>query len=511
MAKKSSKKFGILLCALILAVIVGCQSVGGLNLNDMILKQIDVSQQEQSQLFELEIEFNEELISREEPEIASMVKEFSKISLNIAHAKMDEQGNQWINGVFGFGKGDIPFTLHSDSKTVRFDIDGSKRPLIIELPDTDPALEQSQQAMAETIRQLAQKVAAYFVRGLPNPPVLSVDRVSSSVHGVLTNLTKVHAELNGEQLGDLIPVYLENLMNDKEGLRTTLREVFQWAQELPPEVLSVFGEGADAVLEEDADIDAVVEEAFAELIPVLEEAQAEIAKAREEEEWGEIFDKGVTMAADLYVDDSLHLRKSFVELIIAPAFFTAEDSPVRSIKIRSSGEMWNVNGDVVVPQVEVPGNALTVEEAEGLQGYQALRLFEPSSVLYNVLKNDFKIDDQSFVLSDEWGIPFYVDSDGTAYVPIRATMKEFGVKLQVPAAKGQIRFYDQATEQAVIFQTGSAKANVNGKSVTLEHKVVNDGHFVYVSADDLFGILHAEYSVSDNESGERIMEVARDL
>ncbi len=154
MAKKSSKKFGILLCALILAVIVGCQSIGGLNLNDMILKQIDVSRQEQSQLFELEIQFNEELISREEPEIAGMVKAFGKISLNIVHAKMDEQGNQWINGVFSFGKGDIPFTLHSDSKTVRFDIEGSKRPLIIELPDTGLALEQSQQAMAETIRQL---------------------------------------------------------------------------------------------------------------------------------------------------------------------------------------------------------------------------------------------------------------------------------------------------------------------------------------------------------------------
>ncbi len=340
---------------------------------------------------------------------------------------------------------------------------------------------------------------------------MSVDRVNSSVHGVPTNLTKVHAELNGEQLGDLIPVYLENLLNDKEGLRTTLREVLQWAQELPPEVLSVFGDGADAVLEEDADLDAVLEEAFAELIPVLEEAQAEIAKAREEEEWGEIFDKGVTMAADLYVDDSLHLRKSLVELNIAPAFFATEDSPIRSIKIRSSGEMWNVNGDVVVPPVEVPRNALTVAEAEGLQGYQALRLFDQNSVLYNVLKNDFKVDDQSFELSDEWGIPFYIDSEGIAYVPIRAKMKKFGVKLQVPYAKGQIRFYDQATEQSVLFQTGSAKATVNGRSVTLEHLVVNDGHFVYVSADDLFGILHAEYSVSDNESGERIMEVTRDL
>ena len=91
-------------------------------------------------------------------------------------------------------------------------------------------------------------------------------------------------------------------------------------------------------------------------------------------------------------------------------------------------------------------------------------------------------------------------------------MKEFGVRLEGASSKGKIRFYDRATEQAFVFQTGSAKAMVNGQSVTLEHKVINDGHFVYVSADDLFGLLHAEYSVEEElEYGELFMKVTRDL
>nr|WP_255807686.1 stalk domain-containing protein [Cohnella mopanensis] len=146
-----------------------------------------------------------------------------------------------------------------------------------------------------------------------------------------------------------------------------------------------------------------------------------------------------------------------------------------------------------------------------MEAFQFVRLFEEDSVIYGLLKNDFKIDDQSFELSDEWGIPFFIDSDNVAYVPIRSTMEEFGVHLNVPEAKGQIRFYDQATEQSFVFQLGSLKATVNGQAIKLKHKIVTDGPFAYVSADDLFGLLGAKYKITHKEDGESVMEVTRDL
>ncbi|WP_256759796.1 stalk domain-containing protein [Cohnella sp. WQ 127256] len=520
MRKGSFKKLGVLLCALTLAIIVGCQSIAGFNLNNMILNQLDVTQQEQSQQFELEVELNEKVLSAEGAEITDIINAFRKVTLNITHSKRDDKGNQWMTGVLSFGKGDIPFTFHLDSKALRFDVGGAHRPLIVEIPDMNSLLgtdveegvsgANMQQAIMETVRPLLKNIASYLVKSAPNPPVLKLERVTLPVHGVTTSLTKVHAELNGEQLGELIPVFIDNLIQDKDGLRSTLHSILQWIEELPPELKQAFGD--DELFAEELDSDTFVEEGYNAVLSALSDAKKEIDEARmDDEEWQEVFDKGVTMSADLFVDDSLHLRKSAVEINIAPAIFSEGDSPLKSIKIRSNSEMWNVNGNVEIPAVKIPLNALTIGELADFEPYQTLRLFDENSVVYKVLKNDFQVDDQSFELSNEWGIPFYIDSNDVTYVPLRATMDNFGVKLNAPSANGEIGFYDRATEQAIVFQTGSTKATVNSKSVTLAHKVENDGLYTYVSADDLFGLLHAQYSITEDLSGGLVIEVTRDL
>lgn len=522
MSKWSTRKLGLILCTALLAFIVGCQSVGGLNLNEMILKQIDVTQQEQSMLLELEVEFNEQLLSEEEPEAAQLIQVFKKFSLNIKHSKFDDKGNMWMTGQFSFSKGAIPFTIHLDSKAFRLDLDGASRPLVIEidssmnaslnelLPGMDLSMgSEAQQAIMDSVRKLVRNVASYFVNGLPNPPTISVARETVPINGVSTMLNKVHAEINGEQLGELISVYLDNLIKDKEGFKGLLRNFAQWAKELPPELQEML-EGSE-IFGEGFPVETFVEQGMEEFFPMLEEAQKELAAAREQKEWKEIFDKGITMKADVYVDDSLHLRKSDLELKIAPAAFQQADSPVRSITIRSSSEMWNVNGEVVVPEVEIPRNAMTIEQLEKLKPYQVVRLFDKSSIIYDILKNDLKVGEQSFILSTEWGVPFYMDESGAAYVPLRSTMTNFEVQTNYDYDTKAIYFYDEATGQSIRLKVNSAEAYVNGQKVMLEHKVHSDGHFVYASADDLLGLLQATYEVTEDEGGELIMEVTRNL
>lgn len=522
MRKWSVKKLGLVLCSALLAFIVGCQSVGGLNLNEMLLKQLDVTQQEQSQLLELEIEFNEQLLSEDEPELGQLMESFKKLSLNIKHSKHDDKGNIWMTGEFSFGKGVIPFTVHYDSKAFRLDIGGAKRPLVFEIdpsiaasmgeliPGLDLSMgSEDQQVIMDSVRKLVRNVASYFVKGLPNPPTISVSRVTLPINEVSTTLNKVHAEINGEQLGELITAFVDNLVKDREGFEELLRSVAQWMKELPPELKElidgseIFGEGFP--------VDTFVEKGMEEFFPMLEEAQKELAAVQEEAEWKEVFDKGITMTADVYVDDSLHLRKSDIALKIAPAAFASADSPVRSITIRSSSEMWNVNGEVVVQPVEIPENALTFEQLEMLKPYQVVRLFDKESVLYDILKNDLKVGEQSFSLSTEWGVPFAVDDNGDFFVPIRYTMDQFDVKTNYEYDTGVIYFYDEAMAQTIRFEVGSAKAYVNGEEVELKHEVQSDGHFVYASADDLLGLIHATYEISEYEDGELVMEVTRNL
>ncbi|XID95798.1 stalk domain-containing protein [Paenibacillaceae bacterium WGS1546] len=514
--RKKFRSLGWLVCALTLAFIVGCQSVGGLNLNEMLLKQFDVAQQEQSELLEFEIELNEGALDGEDPELAKFVEMFSKVQLELAHVKTDAAGKQWATGSFGFGKGKIPFTLHTDGYSFRFDIEGAKRPFVIADQSFGELFglgaeegEALQRSLMEAVRELVKNVAAYFVKGLPNPPTISVERVSEPVRGVTTSLTKVHAELNGEQLGDLIPVYLDNLIQDREGFKELVVGVYRWLLELPPEIQEMMG--TQELFGEVEDIEAVADMIVLALFPELETAAEELDEFRQSDGWKEVFDKGITISTDWYVDDKLHLRKSATEITIAPVAFASEDSPVKSIKLRASGEAWNVNGEVEVPELVIPRNALNVEELEGLTAYQFVRYFEEDSVLYDLLKNDLGIDDQRFELSSEWGIPFIVDESGDAFVPVRRTLEDFEIGLTVPQSPGEIRFYDRPTDQSIVLRIGSDQATVNGETVQLKHPIAVEYRVSYVAADDLFGLLGAEYTIIELEDGELVMEVSRDL
>jgi len=519
--KRKFKKLGILLCALLTAVIIGCQAVGGLDLNEMILKQIEVGQQEMSQKLEVEVAFKEDMWEEAvndpeaSPEMIRFVESFKKTTFEITHAKTDADGNYWMTGVFGFGKGSIPFTFHSDGKAIRLDLDGAKQPFVVDLAalagDSDEAAQEEalRKPLMEQVRKLTRTVATYFVNNLPNPQVLTVDRVNEQVHGVSTDLFKVHAELNGEQLGQLVAVYVDNLVKDQDGLRDTLKKFAQWISELPPELTAYMEDSGFGG--EDFDIDAFVEDGMDTLFPLLESLQSEITSAQEADEWGEIFDKGIMLTTDLYVDSALHLRKSAMELKIAPAFFSTEDSPISQITIRSQSETWNVNGDVEVPPVQVPWNAVMDDELDSMQPYRAIRMFDESSILYDVLKNDLAIDDQSFELSNVWGIPFYTDASGVAYIPLRPAMDEFGAKVYYNSRTGEIRFYDEPTDQGFSFRLGSNEAVVNGKTVKLAHKLENHGYYTYIAADDLLNLLHAEYDLLELDEGIMIMQITRDL
>ncbi|WP_391573326.1 hypothetical protein [Cohnella sp.] len=513
---RTLKRWGWTVCVLLLTVIVGCQSVGGLNLNDMLVKQLSIEKQEQSLVLELEVDVNEALLASEDEKAKKAVELLRKLKLELVHSKADALGNQWVTGNLVTSKGSIPFTLHADEKAVRIDIDGAKRPFVLELSALQDELGtmalpsgEDRQAMMESVRKLAQNIGSYLIKGLPNPPVITVDQVNETIHGESTKLTKVHAELNGEQLGQLLPLYLENLIKDKEGFRATVVQVFEWLYEME--------EDLDLGLRDSESLNAEAMANFTieTLLPELEDALEDLKKAQHEEEWKQIFDKGITLKTDLYVDESLHIRKSNLEAVIAPAAFAEEDSPIRSIKVRASSEMWNVNGEVEIPAVETPVNALKLEELDNYDAYRFVRMFDSDSVVYDLLKNDFAIDDQSFTLSSEWGIPFFVDEEGTAFVPLRETLGEFGIRpnLEVPAnGPMEIRFYDRPTAKSIILRKDSDQATVNGETVKLAHPLMNDANMTYISADDLFGLLGAEYEVVEWEDyDEQMMEVTRDL
>jgi len=521
MVKKKWRGAGLALVALLIAVLVGCQAVGGVNLNQMLTNQLDVRTSSGSSSVEIQLDWDDKALAGEDEETQKMVKLFSRIKLQLDSYRMDDKGNLDASGKLSLSKGDIPFALQVDPAKLVLTVEGVKRPLVLDMAgletgagglipggDMVPGIgDMTSKAAEEAIRGALKQVASYVVGHLPNPPKIQAEAVQVPIHGTATDLMKVHAELNGKQLGELVPVFLDSVLSDGKGVRTLLEQLAAWASELPPELKESLG-----IAPEDTDLtQEEITEAAQSVLDGVKELRDGYDEASQEEDWQQIFNESLSFKADFYADKALHIRKSDVEISLDAALFDEEDLPLKGLVVRTSQETWSVNEDLGLGAVAVPANAMKAEELAQMKPRKLLKQLSVDSVVYDVLKNDLQIDDQSFTLSSDWGVPFASDDDGNLYVPVKETMREFGSQTHFDAAKKQIRFYDESTTQEFVLTLGSDKALVNGETVRLHAPVARLGGVSYINADDLLGLLHATYTIVDGYDGEQLMEVKRDL
>ncbi|WP_217595651.1 stalk domain-containing protein [Cohnella sp. GbtcB17] len=518
MVKRKWRGLGLALISLLIVVLVGCQAVGGVNLNEMLTKQLDVRSSAGSGSVEVELNWDEEAIAAEDEETQRMIKLFSRIKLQLDQVRSDEKGNMNASGSLSLKDRSIPFALQLDSTTAVLTVEGAKRPLVLDaeelqagaIPGEDmiPGLgEMSSQIAEQAVRDALKQVASFVVGHLPNPPKIQAEAVQVPINGTPTDLMKVHAELNGKELGELIPVFLDSVLSDGQGVKSLIEKLAAWASDLPQDLKDALGivpEDTDWTPEELTDAAQSVMDGVKELRDDYEEVSAE-------EEWQQAFNEAVTFKGDFYADKSLHIRKSDVEIAIDASLFGEEDIPLKSLVVRTSQEAWNINEDQGLGEVQVPAGAMDVEELAAMKPRKLLNQLSVDSSVYGLLKNDLQIDDQYFTLSSDWGVPFATDDDGDVYVPIKETMRELGNPITFDAARKQIRFYDEPTIQEFVLTLGSDQALVNGEKVQLQSPVARLGGVSYMSADDLLGLLHATYSLTDGYDGEQLLEVKRDL
>lgn len=491
MTRKGWRRLGVALGTLLLALLVGCQAVGGLDLTSMIVKQLSVESGESSSSIDIQLDWDKDALAKEDPEAAKIEDLFSQIKLQIDHAVVGKDGQISMEGQLGLAGGAIPFSLIKGTNAFVMRVEGIDQPLVIETSEAEGLFLNSTasgentadvDAYQELLRKIGTEAASYFVGHLPNPPVINVAQVSEPVHGENVSLTKVHAELNGRQLGELVPQFLDALAKDEDGVRQLMQRVAQLIGELPPEALQSMGLAEeDGGLPTEEDINAAVEE----LLSTFAEARDQVTKAQSEPEWNQIFTDNVSFVTDLYVDRDLYIRKSDTKIVLDAGLFADSEIPLKGASINVSREYWNVNADVQVPAANVPANALNIEDISALEPYQALRLVDKNSVLYDLLKNKLQVDDQEFTIGSEESQPYIKDKNGDIYVPIANTLDRFGIYKSAFLPQGKyIQFRDEALQQTLQLQIGTNAAKVNGVPLKLKHavRVVNGAG--YVNADD---------------------------
>ncbi|RUS45987.1 stalk domain-containing protein [Cohnella sp. AR92] len=515
--------------ALLAVVPAGCEAVNGLDMNKVLVERTVDSNAANpnasiSMSIGLDLQWNDALLNVEGEDEADVAMQkkwldwFSKTTFKLNELRTDEEGRILANGVFSFGKGNISFQLHADESHLLFEVEGAKRPLVIDLDEPlkgsmageSPLLALQRSKEGES---LIRTVASYFVGNLPNPPKIDAKSASVEIHGTKTDVTQVHAELNGKQLGELIPAYLDALVKDESGLRKMVGEVTDWFAALPPEM-------KESLELDDLELPSKdeFEETVQEMADSFKEAKKELdsERADNEDEWNAFFNEKTTLSADLYVDSDLKVRKLAADLHYSMPTVEEEEMalPLTGFTIRLEQENWTDPNASPISNVVLPPRVLNVDDLMEMTSLRGLRLFENDSVIYDLLKNDFSVDDASFEVypkseewASNWGLPSYrEDKNGKILISLRGTLNEF--EDNVVYRGGHLVFYDEGTYQEVALTVGSNKIKVNGVDKTWSQPVVTIDGTAYAYADDLLGLLGAKYSLDDETS--RLL-IERDL
>lgn len=456
----------------LLLVLAGCRQVGALDLNKSLLSALDVRSGESSFSLSLELEASEGAAA-EDREIIEWI---NSLSVRASSIKAQENGTVSVSGNIGYKSAVVPFALYADNSQAVLQVEGAKQPFIIPFGDMMAEMEAEGLDPAKA-QEVSNLVTEFLVNNLPNPSVLQISPATETVYGETLNLTKVHAEVTGDELPVLAKSLLKSISEDTEGFKKLIGGLYDYLMPIIKE------SGADEELfqglgvpslplDDKEGIVTVVHDAAKLLVDTgllmydqgLESLYSEVPEMRT------VLSKETKLTADLYVDSSLHIRKQAVDFRIALP--QGEDIPVRSVTVKSVSEAWNINGQVSADVLSADG-ALDLSDPD-VTSARVLSVFDPQSAAYRILKEDMGLTSASLVIpaEDDYYYPLVIEN--VTMVPVRYVTEDLGGRLEWNGQKSEITVIDDLDGDKLTFKVDSGSASLNGLPVELAQPVFID-------------------------------------
>ncbi|GAA4832998.1 hypothetical protein GCM10023310_08000 [Paenibacillus vulneris] len=490
-----------MLLVVMLVVLAGCQSVSGVDLNKVMQNSVSVKSSQGTQTMTLELIPNASAKLTDEQQ--RMMDLFSKVKLSITDMKQQDTTHVSIKGAFEYNKGKIPFLMVLSDQDYYLTVEGANKPIV--LHNSVAAMEQAQdvlsQEMKEQIKQLYKKsaeltpvFAGYISGNLPNPKNITIMDAKEYVNNEGLNLKRIHAEIKGGELVDLVKGFLTNLLKDEKGMKDILGQLYDLmlpiAQQAIKESKAQGGSPMDEMIAPYLNNKTLaVEFAFTFLQTKLKEVvdnydqsvQSALSSAGGEDLKVLLSDKQYA-TYDLYVDSDLMPRKSAMEIHIT--FPESADQPVSGIKITSSTDVWNINKPVTADTINTSGGLLEMNSLS--KPGKILAALDSKSQLYQLLKYDLRITKKEINLFmddsyyDESSKP-YISHDVTM-VPVRFVVEQLDSDVAWDAATKQVTITDPVSGAVIKLNVGSKQASVNGtiKALETEAELTNGTTFVPV-------------------------------
>lgn len=200
------KKLILVIMASVL-FITGCQSIKGVDLNQMILNNSKVKSAESKTTVSLQLTVNKR--KAKDKEFLKVVDLLNNAKLEV-QTKLQNSSTASLSGNIVLQQGKIPFRMYMDKKKVVLLLDNASKPIVMKVDNSG--------AQDKWLQDLQTKLLSPIVKNLPNPKQISVKSATEKVHGETVKGYKVNATVNFSELPNLFIALLDNLAKDQKSL-----------------------------------------------------------------------------------------------------------------------------------------------------------------------------------------------------------------------------------------------------------------------------------------------------
>ncbi|GGA44190.1 copper amine oxidase N-terminal domain-containing protein [Paenibacillus physcomitrellae] len=466
---KSGLKWVLPAVALLL-VLAGCQPVGGFDVDKMLLGNAEVKSAESNLNLSLHFEPNS-TATQEDQEIIELI---NSLTLKLDNVKVQNTSTMSATGELDTSKFNIPFKLSVNEDALAVQVEGAKEPFY--LPLTNEMTNTGLGGLnPEKSQELVKQIQSIVIKHLPNPSVIGVTKVNETIHGEPLSLTKLHAEVSGDELTGLLKTFLEALSNDQEGLKTLIGGLYDNLLPVLKEEgltnLQDLNSGLGNVPLDDRD--AVIAETYTKLqkaldLVVLSYDETVNQMLQEQPDAAAVLSKDTKLTTDIYLDSSYKLRKQNLELKVNLP--QSEGVPFKSFSYKVSSEQWNVN-EAIQADLLNTDNGVDLSVVPMTPG-TILRNLDPQSEVYNVFRNELGLTNKLIPIDPEFDDT--IVKQNTTMIPLRYLAENLDAAVQVK--DGNIVITEDLDGGQLIFKPGAKTAIVNGNNVDLPQPVFIDAY-----------------------------------
>lgn len=490
--------------SVLLIVLSGCQSVGGVDITNLINRSADVvtAESQGSLKIKLDVKQNANL-SEEETKMIALINGFE---VNV-HSKVQSADQMSIQANLKMGGKELPIQLSMDGNSIAAVIDGAKdnRPILLPIDDMEGLGIDN-----ETALKVQKSLIQFFTKHAPNPKVTTVTPVTETIFGESQSLNKVHMEFGADETLDWVSGLLKSIIADEQGTKATIQELVKLYAPIIEQSMASEDMSSEYAMFKDGEVLATI--AYKWLKENGETTLAELKKewdqaVKESPEVAVVLSNKTKLTLDLYADSSLNLKKNNMELQIALP--DSEYMPITGITIQASSEMKDINKPVKADIINT-SNAAVVDKDLVTPG-QWLRFFKSDSLAYQLLK-DMGIS-QKYIfldLSEDDYDDSYMDAPapfihkGVTMVPIRYVAERLDADVTWDSATKSVRIIDDITGSTIIVKLNSTVATVDGKQQHMNSAPITKDNSVYIPLRAVAELLGVEVNYIKSEYGDYV-------